>query len=84
MPGEAAPGGKAVLKKFPQQMFVLGKSHHAVANIAGRKNAVFAAQAPGASAVIGDSDNGRQIGDGFRRAAASGLGHVSFQAAQDS
>ena len=55
---------EAVLKQPPEQVLVLRKRHHAVANVAGRENAVFAAQAAGAAAIVGDSDDCRKIGDG--------------------
>src|SRR6267378_4023450 len=61
---EAAAGMEAVLKQASEKSFIFRKSHHAVADVAGRKDAVFAAQAAGAAAVIGDRDDGGEIGDG--------------------
>ena len=68
--GKPAPGGKAILKKFAEQVFVLRKRDHAIADIAGRENAVFAAQAAGTAAVVGDGDDGGEIGDGMARRVA--------------
>src|SRR5882672_9478857 len=61
---EAVAGVEAVLKQAAEQGFIFRKSHHAVADVAGREDAVFAAQAAGAAAVIGDRDDGGEIGDG--------------------
>src|SRR4029077_17431112 len=44
--------------------FIFRKSDHAIAYVAGRKDAVFAAQSAGAAAVIGDRDDGGEGGDG--------------------
>ena len=54
---EASASMEAILKKTAKQRFILGKRDHAVANIAGGKNAIFAAQTAGAAAVIGDGDD---------------------------
>src|SRR5712692_7949981 len=62
--GEAATRVETILEEAAEKGFVFRKSHHAVADIAGREDAVFAAQAAGASAVIGDCDDGCEIGDG--------------------
>jgi len=61
---ESASGVEAVLKKTAEKGFIFRKSDHTVANVAGRKDAVFAAQAAGAAAVIGDGNDGGEIGDG--------------------
>jgi len=61
---EATPGVEAILKKAAKESFIFRKSDHTVADVAGRKDAVFAAQAAGAAAVIGDGDDGGEIGDG--------------------
>ena len=42
--GQAAAGVKAVLKQAAQQRFIFGKRDHAVADIAGREEAVLAPQ----------------------------------------
>src|SRR2546421_4953459 len=55
---------KTILKQAAEQCFILRKSHHAVADVAGREDAVLPAQAAGAAAVIGDRDDGGEIGDG--------------------
>ena len=61
---EAAAGVEAVLKQAAEEGFIFRKSHHAVADVAGREDAVLPAQAAGAAAVIGDGDDGGEIGDG--------------------
>ena len=61
---EAAAGVEAVLKQAAEEGFIFRKSHHAVADVAGRENAVLAAQAAGTAAVIGDGDDGGEVGDG--------------------
>src|SRR5271163_3965984 len=55
---EAVASFETVLKEAAEQSFVFGESHHAIADIAGRKYAVFAAQAAGGAAVVGDGDDG--------------------------
>ena len=67
---EAAPGLESILKKTAEERFVFGERHHAIANIARRKNAVFTAQTAGAAAVVGDGNDGGEIGD---RASEGGL-----------
>ena len=63
--GEAAAAtGKAILKEFAEQVLVFRESHHAVADVARRQHGIFAAQAAGAAAVVGDGDDGDEIGDG--------------------
>ena len=62
---EAAAGVKAILKEAAEQGFVLRERDHAVANVAGRKDAIFAAQAAGAAAVVGDGDDGGEVRDGM-------------------
>jgi hypothetical protein len=64
MAAQAAASLKAILKEASEEGFVLGQGDHAIANIAGRKDAVFAAQPAGAAAVIGYGDDGGEIGDG--------------------
>ena len=39
---QAGPSGKAILKEAAEQVFVVRKRNHAVANVTGRKDAVFA------------------------------------------
>src|SRR5580704_10376722 len=43
---QRAPHRKPVLKKLAEKMLVLRKRHHAIADIAGRQHAIFAAQTP--------------------------------------
>src|SRR5260370_1018818 len=61
---EAASRVKTILEQSVEKGFIFRKSHHAVANVAGREDAILAAQAAGAAAVIGDGDDGGEIGDG--------------------
>src|SRR5260370_6750757 len=61
---EAASRMKTILEEAAEKGFIFRKSHHAVANVAGREDAILAAQAAGAAAVIGDGDEGGEIGDG--------------------
>jgi hypothetical protein len=65
VPREAAASGKAILKKFSEEVLVFRKGYHAVAYVSGRENAVFTAQAAGAAAVIGDGDYRGEVGDGL-------------------
>ena len=62
---EAAAGVEAILEEAAEKSFVLAESDHAVADVAGRKDAIFAAQAAGAAAVVGDGDDGGEAGDGM-------------------
>ncbi len=61
---EAAASVKTILEQAAEKGFIFRESHHAIANVAGRKDAVLAAQAAGAAAVIGDGDDRGEIGDG--------------------
>jgi len=61
---DKAPAGvEAILEQAAEQGFVLAESHHAVANVAGRQDAIFAAQSAGTSAVVGDGDDRSEAGD---------------------
>ncbi len=64
---ETAAGVEAILKEAAEKSFVLRKGDHAVADVAGRQDTIFAAQAAGAAAVIGDGDDGGEVGDGMVR-----------------
>ena len=70
------------MKKLAEQVFVPGKSDHAVADVAGRQDAIFAAQAAGAATVIRDRDDGGEIRDRLCGTALSALGDMFLQAAQ--
>ena len=61
---QTAAGVEAVLEEAAEKRFIFRKGDHAVANVARRENAILAAQAAGAAAVIGDGDDGSKIGDG--------------------
>jgi len=82
---EAVAGMKTVLEKAAEKGFVFRKSHHAVANVARREDAILAAKAARTAAVIGDRDDGGEIGD---RTFGAGVligaaDHVFFQAAEE-
>jgi hypothetical protein len=53
---ETASRGEAVLKKGSEEVLVCREGYHAVAYVTGRQDAVLAAEAAGAAAVIGDGD----------------------------
>jgi hypothetical protein len=67
---EATAEVETVLEKLGEQGFVFGEGDQAVADVAGREHAIFAAEATGAATVIGNGDNGGQIDD---RALGGGL-----------
>jgi len=52
------------LEKTSKKGLIFRKRHHAIANVTRRKDAVLPAQATGAAPVIGDRDDGGEIGDG--------------------
>src|SRR3989442_11030966 len=82
MAAQTDAGLETILKKPAQQSFILGQGHHAIAEVTGWQDAVFATQAPRTAAVIRDGDDGREIGNGvviIVPLAGSGL---TFQAAQ--
>ena len=66
-PTRPRPGTETILEQTAEQRFVFGKRDHAIADVAGRKNAIFAAQTAGAAAVIGDGDDGGEVDDGTAR-----------------
>jgi len=61
---ESAAGAEAILEQAAEQRLVFGERHHAVANIARGKNAIFTAQAAGTAAVVGHGDDRGEIHDG--------------------
>jgi hypothetical protein len=68
--GKATPRLEAILEEAAEQGFILRKRDHAIADVARREDTVLAAKAAGAAAVIGDGDNGGEVGD---RPLAGGL-----------
>ena len=52
------------IEKVRQQVLVFRKRHHAIADIARRKDAIFPAETAGTAAVVRDRHNRRKIGDG--------------------
>jgi hypothetical protein len=61
--GKAASRLEAILEEAAEQGFILRKCDHAVADVAGGEDTVLAAKAARAAAVIGDGDNGGEVGD---------------------
>jgi hypothetical protein len=57
-----ADGRKAVVKELGDQPLIVRQRRDAVAEVAGRKHAQGPTQAPGTPAVIGDGDDGRDVG----------------------
>src|SRR6266568_4178883 len=55
---------KTILEQTAEKRLVFRQSDHAITDVAGREDAVLAAQAAGAAAVIGDGNDGGEIGDG--------------------
>ena len=78
-------GFEAVLEEAAEQGFVFGEGDHAVADVAGREDAVFAAQAAGGAAVVGDGDDGDEVGDGALGGGVivAAANAVFFEAAQE-
>jgi hypothetical protein len=58
---EAASSVKAILKKAAKKSFIFRECHHAIANVARRKDTVLAAKAAGATSVIGDGNDGSKF-----------------------
>ena len=80
---EAAAGVKAILEQAAEQGFVLAESDHAVADVAGRQDAIFAAQSAGTAAVVGDGDDRSEAGDRmFAFEFVATAGDEIFEAAQ--
>jgi hypothetical protein len=67
---KAASGLETILEEAAEQGFVFREGNHAIANVAGRENAILAAKATGAAAVVGNGDDRGEIGD---RASEGGL-----------
>src|SRR5260370_38778276 len=51
---KAAAGVKTILEQPAKQRFIFRKSHHAVTDVAGRKDEVLAPQAAGRAAASGE------------------------------
>lgn len=64
VPAEPAPGLKPILEETAEKSFVFGQRYHAVSNVAGRQNAIFAAQAAGTAPVVGDRDDCGKVSNG--------------------
>jgi hypothetical protein len=55
---------EAVLEEPGEQVLVFGERDHAVANVAGGKHFEVFAKAAGGASVVGDGDDGGEVGDG--------------------
>jgi hypothetical protein len=60
---QAVTGRKPVIEKLREQLLVFRQCDHAVANVPWRKDAEVASQASGASALVGNGDDGGQPGN---------------------
>ena len=82
---ETAASVEAILEEAAEKCFILAESDHAVADVAGRQDAIFATQAAGAAAVVGDGDDGGEAGDWmFGSDFVAATGDEIFEAAQES
>ncbi len=81
---QATADMKTILKEAAQQRFILRKCHHAIADVAWRKYAIFPAEASGAAAVVGDRDDGSKVSDRpfERRMLIAAANDVFFQTAE--
>ena len=59
---EAGTARKTILEEVAEQGLVGGERDQAVADITRRQNVVVAAQAAGAATIVGDGDDGGEIG----------------------
>jgi hypothetical protein len=73
---------EAILEQAAEQRFILRQCDQAIADIARRQNAIFAAQPARAAAIVGDGDDGRKVGDGKASEVMAPPSHVLLQAAQ--
>ena len=85
MAGKAASGLKTILEQAAHEGFIFRKRDHAIANVAGREHAIFAAQATRAATVVGDSNDCGQVCDGtfFGEGLIAGASDVFFKAAEE-
>ena len=85
MTDQPVPRAEPILEQPAQQRFVLGESHHTVANVAWRKDAIFAAQPAGASPVIRNRDDRGEVDDGTFacRVRIMPWSYVQFEAAKE-
>jgi hypothetical protein len=60
---EAFAGRKAILEEAREQVLILTERDHAVAQIAGREHVEVFAEAAAGTAVVGDGDDGSEIGN---------------------
>jgi hypothetical protein len=60
---QAVTGQKTVIEKLREELLVFSQCDHAVANVPRRKDAEVASQAPGASALVSNGDDGGQPGN---------------------
>ena len=62
-PSSPSPALKAIGEELGEQVFFFAEGDHAVAQVAGRKHVEVLAEAAGGAAVIGDGDDGGEVGD---------------------
>ena len=79
MPFQTAAAGEAVLKEPGQERGVFAEGDHAIANVARRQHVELAAEASGAAAIVGHSNDRGDVDDG--RCAFGGTG-VVFEAVE--
>jgi len=82
MAAQTGAGLETILKKPAQQSFILGQGHHAIAEVTGWQDAVFATQAPRTAAIIRDGYYRGKIADEMVGIPLLARSNVSFQAAQ--
>ena len=70
------------MKQLSEKILVLRKRHHAIANVAWRKDTIVAAKAAGTSAVVGDGDDRSEIRNGPLNP-AFGIADMLFESAED-
>jgi hypothetical protein len=56
---------EAVLEELRQQVFVLRQRHHAITDVAGRKDIELVPKAPGRAAVVCNGDYCDEFADGM-------------------
>ena len=77
---------EAVAEKAGDEALVFGEGDHAVAEVAGGQHVEVAAQASAGAAIVGDGDDGGQVGDeglGGRLSEQTGVWHTQLEATQE-
>src|SRR5208282_5772092 len=63
MASETSAAGKTILKKPAEERFIVRERHHAIANVARRKDAILAAQPARTAAIVSDGHDRSEIGN---------------------